>query len=297
MTAGEQGFLLLTGYLGDPERRPLTVSQFRNLALRVRSMDKPEIDRHLTEDDLIALGYDRAFAQHVVILLSHQEQMQRYLKKGEALDCIPVTRLSADYPQRLRKVMGLNAPGVLWLKGDANILRTPMVALVGSRDLKEENLAFAREAGKQAALQGYTLVSGHARGADRAAQDACLEHGGKVISVVADQLDKQPLQKNVLYLSEEGFDLGFSSHRALQRNLVIHSLGNKTFVAQCTLGKGGTWDGTRKNLQLGLSSVFCYDDGSAASKELECFGAKLISFDALNNISQLQQDAMNFIDQ
>ena len=117
-----------------------------------------------------------------------------------------------------------------------------------------------------------------------------------MICVVSDQLKSQPLQRNVLYISEEGFDLAFSAHRALQRNRVIHSLGSKTFVAQCVLGKGGTWDGTRKNLQSGLSPVFCFDDGSAASRELACMGAKLITKEMLGDISQLQQDMLNFID-
>jgi DegV family protein with EDD domain len=54
------------------------------------------------------------------------------------------------------------------------ILKSPGISLVGSRDLNPINEEFAREAGKQAALQSYTLVSGNARGADKTAQNACL---------------------------------------------------------------------------------------------------------------------------
>ena len=88
-----------------------------------------------------------------------------------------------------------------------------MVALVGSRELREENWKFAAEVGRQAALQGYVLVSGNARGADRTAQEACLAAGGKVICVVADDLWKQPLRENILYLSEDDFEEGFSAQR------------------------------------------------------------------------------------
>ena len=297
MTAGEQGFLLLTGYLGDPERRPLTIPQFRNLAKRMQAREKPKEDRELTQTDLVEMGFDRRFAQQVLTLLSQTEQLHWYLEEGRRRDCHPITRISQSYPQRLRSCLGLDAPGVLWTKGDIGLLTQPIIGLVGSRDLLEKNREFAQQVGYQAARQGYVLVSGHARGADRAAQDSCLEHGGRVISVVSDQLEKHPLQKNVLYISEEGFDLAFSPQRALQRNRIIHSLGCKTFVAQCTLGKGGTWDGTRKNLRFGWSPVFCFQDGSEASRELACSGAVGVDMDALQNLGVLQSNRMCFIDQ
>lgn len=297
MNPREQGFLLLTGYLGDPERRPLTVAQFRELTKRVRVMERPSQEREMAEEDLISLGCSRAFARRVLQLLSQTEQLRWYLSKGKRTGCVPITRITDGYPEAVRKCLGLEAPGVLWAKGDLRLLDTPKISLVGSRELKEENRAFAEDVGKQAALQGYTLVSGDARGADRTAQDSCLEHGGSVISVVADELEKHPLRENVLYLSEDGFDLVFSAQRALQRNRIIHSLGNSTFVAQCRLEKGGTWDGTVKNLRNCWSPVFCFRDESPASLELEQMGAVLIESTALRDISALQPNTMNFIDQ
>ena len=195
----------------------------------------------------------------------------------------------------LRRRLGLDAPGVLWAKGDMSLLENPAIALVGSRDLMEDNIEFACEVGKQAALQGYTLVSGNARGADRTAQQSCLDHGGSVISVVADELHKQPWQDNLLYLSKTGFDLEFTSYRALDRNTVIHAFGSHTFVAQCTYGKGGTWDGTRNNLRKGYSPVFCFRDGTPAMTELEQMGAKLIDIEQLQDISVLRSDTQSFL--
>jgi predicted Rossmann fold nucleotide-binding protein DprA/Smf involved in DNA uptake len=297
MTAREQGFLLLTGYLGDPECRPLTVAQFRNLTLRAQKMQKPEQDRAMTAADIIAMGYDRAFACRVIDLLSRTEQLQWYLQQGVCCGCMPITRVSQLYPHRLRKRLGPEATGVIWAKGNLSLLQRNAVALVGSRDLCHENREFARLVGKCAALQGYTLVSGHARGADRTAQDSCLKNGGSVISVVADELEKYTASENILYLSEEGFDLGFSTQRALQRNRLIHCLGDKTFVAQCTLGRGGTWSGTTGNLHHGWSPVFCFRDGSEPSRELEQLGAVLIEYDQLNDIAGLQTAEISFIDQ
>ena len=287
MNEKERGFLLLTSTLGDPERKPLTVAQFRTLAQRAAQMERPLTDREMQADDLTALGYDLQSADRIIGLLSQEELLDRYLTRGKKMDCHPVTRLSDHYPAALRKRLGLDAPGCLWVKGDTSFLQEPAIALVGSRDLRDENLAFAREVGRQAALQGITLISGNARGADREAQLSALEHGGKVISVVADRLEKQPLTRNVLYLSMDGFNQPFSSLRALSRNRVIHAMGSLTFVAQCGLRKGGTWSGTTDNLRHGYSPVFCFGDGSPAVKELTQMGAETIAVDKLTDLSIL----------
>ena len=295
MTAREQGFLLLSSHFGDPGRKVLTAPQMRILAGRARLI--PNEDREMRPEDLIAVGYDRAMAERIVGLLQDTEQLQWYVRRGRKQDCIPVTRVSAGYPERLRNRLGLDSPGCLWVKGDIALLAEPMIALVGSRELLMPNREFAREAGRQAAYQGYVLVSGNARGADRAAQDACLEAGGRVVSVVADSLEEKPLRKNVLYLSEDGFDLPFSTQRALSRNRIIHALARRTLVAQCDLGKGGSWDGTTYNLRRELSPVFCFDDGSPAMAELVQMGAVAIAMRELADLGQLQENTLNFIDQ
>ena len=168
---------------------------------------------------------------------------------------------------------------------------------LGSREILPDNKAFAWAVGEQAAKQGYALVSGNARGADKIAQTAALRHGGKVISVVADSLAEKAPQENLLYLSEEDYDLGFSAQRALSRNRVIHAMGDVTFVAQCSFGTGGTWSGTQMNLRSGWSPVYCFNDGSDAARELEQMGAALIKEDALHSLHELSVIAQNLFDQ
>lgn len=288
MNPREEGFLLLTSHLGDPERRPLTVAQLRKLAQRARESMGWDMSAQLEPADLMAVGYGKEAACHIAKLLSQQEQLQWYITEGKKQGCIPITRVSDGYPLVLRKRLGLDSPGCLWAKGDRSLLDQPAVALVGSRELGVLNEAFAIEAGRQAALQGFVLVSGNAKGADRAAQDSCLHHGGAVISVVADALEKCAPQERVLYLSEEGYDLPFTACRALSRNRVIHSLPRLTLVAQCTKGKGGTWDGTVKNLKNLWSPVFCLDDGSEGIDALCALGAEYIMGSQLEDFSALQ---------
>lgn len=288
MNAREVGFLLLTGKLGNPERHTLTVPQFRNLATRAGLMQIDDPDRDMKEEDLLNLGYSREMAARIISLLQDREQLLHYARRGLEKGCVALTRVSEGYPQTLRKRLGLEAPGSLWCKGNLEILQTPAVALVGSRELREENCAFAREVGRQAAIQGYTLISGNARGADREAQESCLHHGGKVISVVADCLQDQPKNDNILYLSEDGYDLPFSAQRALSRNRVIHALPTGgVFVAQCRLKTGGTWNGTEKNLRHRWTQVFCFEDQSPAQQVLCERGARAISMAELGDIYAL----------
>ena len=295
MTGAERGFLLLTGFLGDPMEKPLTVAQFRELTRRGRDMEMPVQERELTQKDLQALGCEEQFAQRVLRLLDRQEQLDWYLEKAKLAGCIPVTRISEHYPERLRKALNMEAPACLWMQGDMSLLQMPSVSLVGSRELREENRTFARQLGAQAAKQGYVLVSGNARGADRQAQESCLENGGYVISVVADPLREHPCRAHVLYVAEDGFDMAFSAYRALSRNRIIHAWSPKTFVAQCSLEKGGTWSGVKNNLRHGLSDVYCFPDGSEATDRLRDLGACLVDLQRPDQWLVRQADQLKMI--
>ena len=76
MTGPEQGFLLLSSHLGDPERKVLTAAQLRTLGARVRQMAAPSEDRDVTAEDLVSLGYDRNTASRILTLLADKEQLQ-----------------------------------------------------------------------------------------------------------------------------------------------------------------------------------------------------------------------------
>lgn len=289
MTGPERGFLLLTSHLGNPDRKPLTTAQLRYLGQRVREMERPREDRELSETDLIRLGYGREKAGQIVQLLSEEDVLDYYLAQGKKQDCVPLTRITEDYPKLLQHRLGGDAPGCLWAKGDLSVLGTPAIALVGSRELDRKNREFAEAVGVFAARQGLTLISGNARGADQTAQSACLEAGGRVISIVADELSKHRQKENILYLSEDGYSEPFTSQRALSRNRCIHAMGQMVFVAQANLKKGGTWQGTAANLRHHWSPVLCFRDGSEASLALEEMGAYLIGREELDDFSMPEQ--------
>ena len=268
MTGAQRGFLLLCSHLGDPQRPVLTVARFRALAALARGMERPTQERDMTPRDLVSLGIGREEGEKICFLLSQEELLDAYLRRAARLGCVPITRAHEAYPARVRAALGDDAPACLWASGDLKILKNPSVSLVGSRDLEAENELFAREAGRQAALQGFLLVSGNARGTDRLGQQAALEAGGNVISVVADRLDRHSPRQGVLWLSEDSYDLDFSAARAHSRNRVIHSFSPMTLVSACRAGKGGTWAGATQNLSHNWSRLFVFADGSEGFRAL-----------------------------
>lgn len=294
MRGAERGFLLLTCRLGDPDRPVLTLGQLRKLKDRVQGAEKEILDRDLDRSDLLALGYGGAEAERILTLLGQDTLLDAYLNRARRLGIGVLTPVSEGYSRRLTQKLGWDRPGSLWFKGEPDLLNRAAVALVGSRELLAENARFAQEVGTQAAKQGFALVSGNARGADRTAQEACWKAGGCVISILPGSLEEQPARDRVLYVAEQGYGEPFSAFRALSRNRLIHALGDKTFVAQSRLQIGGTWEGTAQNLKRGYGDVFCFRDGSASMEELETMGAVLVDMEDLGNLAGLSGPQTTF---
>lgn len=96
----------------------------------------------------------------------------------EALGPMPATEL-------------LHAPGKLYLAGDLTLLRgTKRVAIIGSRDASPEGVRRAQRLASLLVEAGYVIVSGLAKGIDRAAHDAAIKAGGKTIAVIGTPLDR-----------------------------------------------------------------------------------------------------------
>ena len=110
MRPAEQGVLLLTSFLGDPDRKPLTAAQFRVLAERVRSSSYNGSDRELMTRDVKALGYGEEMAGRIVALLSEEDLLDHYLRAGARSGCIPQSRVSAGYPYVLSQRLFWESP-------------------------------------------------------------------------------------------------------------------------------------------------------------------------------------------
>ena len=242
--------------------------EYRQLAERMMSHQDLLDDRPMSVSVLREIGCTLHEAEKIFRLLETEQEGWRYLQRRPEVTA--VCRLSPYFPARLRRLE--ECPAALFCLGDIDILRRPSISLVGNRELSGRGELFALEVGRWAAKNDYVLVSGGARGADSVATNACLNAGGTVISVLPDRLPAVP-KEQVLYVSDEGFDLDFTAARALRRNHYIHAMSENTYVAQCTECKGGTWSGAKDNLLRHLSTVFVNMDNSEGCRALLELGA------------------------
>ncbi|MDO8578643.1 MAG: DNA-processing protein DprA, partial [Dehalococcoidales bacterium] len=138
-----------------------------------------------------------------------------------------ISRADPNFPKRLKERLKDKAPAVLYGIGDETILETGGLAIVGSRDVDEILINYTESIGRLAARAHKTVVSGGARGIDKAAMFGALQAGGRVIGVIADSLERlslasdcrEYLRDNKLVLISPydpaaGFDVG----NAMQRN-------------------------------------------------------------------------------
>ncbi len=93
----------------------------------------------------------------------------------------------ADYPPLLRNI--IDAPALLYYRGDKKLLLGPCVAIVGSRNCSNEGVIVASEMARDLAKAGISIVSGLAQGIDRVAHAAALEGLGKSIAVLGTGID------------------------------------------------------------------------------------------------------------
>lgn len=268
MTEEELTLLLLCCRLKD-RVLPLTAGQYRSLAEKAGG---PPVAAGLP-----ALCPGEGEQARLAALLERREEVLTLLKGWERQGVQLCTLLSPDYPVKVKEKLGDEAPAALFLLGDRELLSLPARSLVGSRELREENRRFAEEIGSACARKGFALCSGDARGADRAAQNACLAAGGRVVSFVSDRLLDRSQTERHLFISEDSPESVFSALRAHSRNRLIHCFGSVTFVAQTEDGKGGSWSGSLKNLRQHWTPLYYYEDGSTGAEHLHREGARPFS--------------------
>lgn len=74
---------------------------------------------------------------------------------------------SKDYPMRLKQIK--NPPKKIYVLGNKEILNQNGIAIVGSRDCTKEGVKNARLFAANLAMDGFTIISGMAKGIDAAA--------------------------------------------------------------------------------------------------------------------------------
>lgn len=250
----------------------LTHGEYMKLASYLQEMGKEPAD-------LLEVDTDQVLGDRPHIL--DRNRLKRLLDRGFLLSQAVerwqtraiwvLSRTDEAYPQKLKVRLKKNSPNLLYGCGDREILNSGGLAVVGSRNVTDALIEYTREIGRLAAKARQTLISGAARGIDRAAMSGALEAGGKVTGVMADSLEQTALTREHRNLLLEGqlvlispYDpnAGFNAGHAMQRNKVIYALSDAALVVNADINKGGTWAGAIEQLdRLRLVPIYVRSTG------------------------------------
>ena len=172
-----------------------------------------------------------------------------------------ITICDEDYPEVLKKLR--YPPWVLFYEGNIELLKEPMMTIVGSRNLTDYGKRMTCMV-SSILKKKYVLVSGLAKGADALVHEEAL-HGGKTIAVIGNGLGTHyPSENDVLYqkiadtgliLSEYPFHSPPYRHHFPWRNRILACLGESTVVTQAK-EHSGTMITVNEALNLG-KDIYC----------------------------------------
>ncbi|GAB6071342.1 DNA-processing protein DprA [Thiomicrorhabdus hydrogeniphila] len=151
-----------------------------------------------------------------------------------------------SFPPMLKEIN--DPPIMLGVRGNAELLNDPQVAIVGSRHASKQGVETAKDFARFLSQQGLGITSGLALGIDTAAHQGGLLGMGKTVAVVATGLDRiYPASNQQLghQIVDEGvmiseFTLGTKplNYNFPRRNRIISGLSAGTLVIEAALKSG-----------------------------------------------------------
>ena len=258
-----RAILLLTAPLiiGREQRsstRPLAAGEYNRLASRLRDLRRQPGD--LLGDGAGALIEECRHdldAERLDRLLNRGFRLSQAMERWRTRALWVTSRADADYPRRLKERLGGQAPPVLYGCGNRENLDSGGLAVVGSRNVDDDLIAYTEGIGRLAAEARRTLVSGGARGIDQAAVRGALDAGGTVACVLADRLERAATHRahrdalmddRLVLICPYDPAAGFLVGHAMQRNKLIYALADAALVVSAEFKKGGTWAGAVEQL-------------------------------------------------
>jgi len=204
------------------------------------------------------LGVYAHVAPLVSAVRSPAEAAEQTLEELRALEARPVFEGEEDYPPSLARHLGELAPPVLFLLGDAEVLRRPTVGIAGSRTPSPLAEDAARGFASGEAAAGLAVVSGGAAGIDTVAHHAALWSGATVLVPplglarfeFAAALGEGLPQGRWCAVGQFPLRCGWNNAHALIRNRTIVALSDAV-VGFDPRDHGGTWHSCRTALQMG----------------------------------------------
>ncbi len=258
-----QTTLLLCASFGQKrtvEPRPLTLREYNDLASWLQNNDLTPKDLldSIIQDKLPQLDINQLESHRILALLNRGVMLSLALEKWTSQGLWILGRGDVEYPKRLKQKLKYQAPAIIYGVGNKKLLSQGGLAIVGSRDIDDSGLEYTQKLTQTCAQQKIQVISGGAKGVDRASMLGTLDAGGTVVGVMADSLAKAAVTKKYRIGIQEGrltlistYDpnAGFNVGNAMGRNKYIYALADYGLVVNSTANKGGTWAGATEALK------------------------------------------------
>ena len=248
---------LLAGGERDPDDR-LKPREYRKLEEHLRERGFEPADLALGDPEEV-LGEDPPCdAGRIKGLLRRGGRLAAAVDHWSTRAIWVISRYDEAYPRRFLARLAGSAPLLLYGCGDRSLLNRGGLAVAGSRQADEDALEFARWTGGLTARAGRVLISGGARGVDRAAMTGALEAGGQAVGVLAGKLEKEImtrdrrdwiLDEQMLMVSPYDPGAGFHPGAAMGRNKLIYNLADAALAVEADPERGGTRAGAMTQLE------------------------------------------------
>ena len=283
-----QAVLLLTVVFDkrNSATKPLTPTEYGRFAEWLKNSGLSP-DNLLTGNPLELLSEfddDKIDHERILRLLDRGSALALSIDKWARAGVWVVDRSDPFYPTRLKKHLRGNSPALLFGCGNRSLLDKGGLAVVGSRAVSSKDLSYASDLGKKTSCEGFSVISGAAKGVDETAMLGALESDGTAVGVMSDSLLRSSssakyrnhlLSNNLVLVTPFNPEAGFNVGNAMARNKYIYCLSDAAFVVHS--GKtGGTWSGANENLKKRWVplSVKINSDMNSGNADLIALGSK-----------------------
>ena len=298
LSPNAKAILLLTAPLivgrGTPRdtvERPLSPKrEYSELVRRLREIGREPadligVDALPVLDECLGPAGPRIDRHRIEFLLGRGVQLSLAVERWQARAIWVLSRADDGYPRRLKGLLREEAPPVLYGCGERSLVDRGGLAVVGPRDVGTNLIDYAQAVGVLAARSTRAVISGAARGVDRAAMAGALTAGGWAVGVLANDLARASthrenrdalLDGRLVLVSPYDPTARFFAGHAMERNHSVYGLADASLVVEALVDRGGTWAGATAQLDrrsacpVYVRSTLGHSEGLAA---LEAQGA------------------------
>lgn len=233
------------------------------------------------------------------------KEAEQQLKRVEEIGGEILTTNDPNYPKLLKQIS--DAPPVLFVLGHSVLLNNRSVGIVGTRNASLNGKNMTRLLACALQKENFNVVSGMAKGIDRAAHEGALEgtsHQAGTIAVLGTPLDEiYPKENSDIYakikergclVSEFAFGTQLSPMNFPRRNRIISGLSEGIVVIEAQV-RSGSLITAREALSQGREVMavpgFPLEPRSSGPNALIKDGATLIekAQDVIENLNQNQR--------